>query len=93
MIYGITRAQCVCMCACVFPDLEETQGQEVDFSTAQPRAEGKGGFWFRIDAIRWANAKREALALNKNVDFRSIRTEVQKNGDYNWMAVVTYKQV
>lgn len=95
MIYGINKFACTCMCACEFPDPESaTPGREqVDFSMAQPRAEVRGHFWFRLDAIRWANARRDALALNQRVDFRSIRTEVKKDGDYDWMAVVTYKQV
>jgi len=94
MIYGIQGAQCLCMCACDFPVPEQAPEREmVDFSKAQTFAEVRGNFWFRVDALRWANARRNALALNQSVDFRSVRTEVRKDGDYNWMAVVTYRKV
>ena len=94
MIYGITKIACTCMCACEFPDSEPAQSREqVDFSKAQTFAEVRGNLWFRVDAIRWANAKRNALAMDQRVDFRSIKTEVRKDGDYNWMAVVTYRKV
>ena len=80
MIYGITRAQCVCMCACEFPSAE---------ATVHPRGTARY-FETRPQAVRWAKAQKTALeAEGDNAD---IKTSVRKDGNL-WMAEVTWNRV
>ena len=85
MIHGINGAQCLCICACVFPD---PKGQEdsMDYTHAVEAL-----FDTKLEAIRWAAATRQRKSYQLGLPFTALGREV-RHTTQGWLATISWNE-